>query len=112
MPDHVEGNELTPLMEDGDARWSHAAVSNWGRGSYSARGRRYRYTRYADGSEELYDHDRDPHEWRNLADDPSLGAFKTRLAAHLPTSKAPARGGTPAIGTSPAPGGGPTSGQD
>jgi hypothetical protein len=30
------------------------------------RGNRYRYTRYADGSEELYDHRDDPNEWKNL----------------------------------------------
>jgi hypothetical protein len=25
---------------------------------------------YADGSEELYDHETDPNEWNNLANDP------------------------------------------
>ena len=30
---------------------------------------RWRYIRYADGSEELYDHDADPLEWKNLAGD-------------------------------------------
>jgi Ca2+-binding EF-hand superfamily protein len=31
------------------------------------RTRRWRYIRYNNGAEELYDHDRDPHEWENLA---------------------------------------------
>ena len=31
----------------------------------------FRYIRYSDGSEELYDHKWDPNEWMNLANDPS-----------------------------------------
>lgn len=27
----------------------------------------YRYTRCANGEEELYDHNQDPHEWTNVA---------------------------------------------
>jgi len=34
---------------------------------WSVRTRRWRYIRYNNGAEELYDHDRDPHEWENLA---------------------------------------------
>ena len=106
LPDHVEGHDMTPLLKDQGAPWDHAAVSAWGQGNYSVRGRRYRYTRYQDGSEELYDHDDDPHEWRNLASDPSRAPVKAKLAAHLPQSEAPSRNRTPAIGTSPARGGG------
>ena len=105
-PKHVEGHDLTPLIEDPNAPWGHAAVSCWGQCNYSVRGRRYRYTRYADGREELYDHDTDPHEWRNLAGESSLSAVKARLAAHLPRSEAPSRNRTPAVGRSPALGGG------
>jgi iduronate 2-sulfatase len=36
----------------------------------SVRTDRYRYTEWPDGSEELYDHDADPHEWTNLAASP------------------------------------------
>jgi len=52
------------------------------------RSRRYRYIRYADGSEELYDHENDPHEWYNLAADPDLAKVKLRLAERLPTVNA------------------------
>ena len=31
------------------------------------RSERFRYIRYADGSEELYDHLKDPNEWVNIA---------------------------------------------
>ena len=45
---------------------------------------RFRYIRYRDGSEELYDHHNDPHEWYNLASLPRLQGVKNRLARHFP----------------------------
>ena len=44
----------------------------------------HRYIQYADGSEELYDHDKDPHEWTNLASDDRYAATKKLLAGFLP----------------------------
>jgi hypothetical protein len=37
------------------------------KGNASLRTDRWRYIRYGDGSEELYDHSNDPNEWSNLA---------------------------------------------
>jgi hypothetical protein len=37
----------------------------------------------------LYDHETDPHEWKNLAGDPRHEGKKRTLAAHLPKSNAP-----------------------
>jgi arylsulfatase A-like enzyme len=42
-------------------------ISTWGEGNHSIRAERWRFTRYSDGSEELFDHELDPHEWTNLA---------------------------------------------
>ena len=50
---------------------------------------RWRYIRYADGSEELYDHDADPHEWTNLAAESRLDEVKRDLARRLPERNAP-----------------------
>ena len=54
---------------------------------WSLRTLRWRYVRYNDGQEELYDHDADPHEWTNLADKPesaaTLEAFRAERAAWL-----------------------------
>ena len=50
---------------------------------YSIRTRRWRYTLYNNGSEELYDHDRDPREWANLAADPRHAKTKATLKAQL-----------------------------
>ena len=45
---------------------------------------RYRYIRYRDGGEELYDHESDPHEWHNLADQAEFRHVKQRLAEWWP----------------------------
>ncbi len=48
------------------------------------RDERFRYVRYGDGSEELYDHEDDPNEWSNRAKDPKLAEVKERLAQWIP----------------------------
>jgi arylsulfatase A-like enzyme len=64
----VEGNDLTPLLRDPDAEWGHHAITQLGRpGDFAVSGERFRYLRYHDGGEELYDIAADPHEHVNLA---------------------------------------------
>lgn len=63
----AEGHVLTPLLAEPDAAWPHPALSTWEQGNHSARSERYRYIRYWDGTEELYDHANDPGEFVNLA---------------------------------------------
>jgi arylsulfatase A-like enzyme len=84
LPEHVKGPSLMPLLKDPAAAWAHVAVCSHGRGNHAAIDAQWRYIRYADGSEELYDHQADPHEWTNRAADPELRPIKTRLAQHLP----------------------------
>jgi arylsulfatase A-like enzyme len=83
-PGHVEGTSLVPLIIDQDAPWEHVALSTFGYMNHAVRSDRYRYIRYYDGSEELYDHDADPQEWINLAADPDFSDIKNRLAEWLP----------------------------
>ncbi len=49
----------------------------------------WRYIRYIDDSEELYDHRNDPEEWTNLAADPDYAEIKERLAGYIPENPAP-----------------------
>jgi arylsulfatase A-like enzyme len=44
----------------------------------------WRYIRYADGTEELYNVRQDPHEWDNLAGNPECDQVKERLRASAP----------------------------
>ncbi|MCH8147422.1 MAG: sulfatase-like hydrolase/transferase [Planctomycetes bacterium] len=67
--DANEGQSLVPLLKDPDSDWRFATTTTYGRMNHSLRSERYRFIRYEDGAEELYDHDVDPHEWTNLAGD-------------------------------------------
>jgi len=52
---------------------------------YSLRTDRYRYTEWDEGKHgtELYDHEKDPQEFTNLAKDPQLGNTVKQLSAKL-----------------------------
>jgi arylsulfatase A-like enzyme len=82
-PDN-EGHSLAPLLSHPDAAWPYAAITTYGRGNHAVQTRRYRFYQYADGSNELYDHVKDPHEWDNLAGKPGSGVIMARLRKHLP----------------------------
>ena len=64
---YQQGQSLVPLLDNPKLEtWDHPAITSFGPGNYSIRGERYRYIHYNDGSEELYDHENDKHEWHNL----------------------------------------------
>ena len=92
----LEGVSLQPLLKNPEAKWNHVAISTLGQNNHAVRDRRWRYIRYADGSEELYDHQNDSNEWENLAKgkvDSIHQKVINRLKRHLPKSNAPQRGG-------------------
>ena len=88
-PEYVDGSSLAGLLNAPDSAFDPPAITTWGRGNYSVRDDHWRYTRYFDGSEELYDHRVDPNEWNNLADVAAHANAKERLARHLPQNEAP-----------------------
>jgi arylsulfatase A-like enzyme len=65
--DEFDGESVVPLLKDPNAEWDHPAITSHGFKNHAVRTERWRYIRYADGSEELYDHEKDPMEWKNLA---------------------------------------------
>ncbi|MEZ6057333.1 MAG: sulfatase [Planctomycetaceae bacterium] len=92
--DRLEGVSIVPLLKSPDTAWDRPAMTTHGRGNHAVRSERFRYIRYADGSEELYDHTVDPLEWKNLASDAAFSEEKTALAQWLPRQEAPPSAGT------------------
>jgi arylsulfatase A-like enzyme len=91
----LEGVSLRPLLKNPEAPWSHVAISTLGQNNHAIRDRHWRYIRYADGSEELYDHRSDPNEWTNLAFGelrPTHAEVIQRLREYLPEKNEPQRG--------------------
>src|SRR5690606_10027333 len=83
VPEGLEGISLKPVLEDPDRPWKQAAFSQFPRPwfyrkqpevmGYSVRTDRYRYTEWQDfktgevQARELYDHQKDPLETKNIA---------------------------------------------
>lgn len=81
----LEGQSLRPLLDDPETAWDRPARTTFGPNNHSLRSEQYRYTRYADGSEELYDHDNDPGEYVNLAANPEYQQVKNEFQRWFPT---------------------------
>jgi choline-sulfatase len=108
-PEHLDGLSLAPLLRDPAAQSERPAITTMGGGetaSYAARTDQWRYIRYADGGEELYDHKTDPHEWTNLASLPEHAALKQDLASFFPKEFKRAARPVTEIAAAPSPDGG------
>lgn len=92
VPQSLAGHSLGPLLKDPQDVWLHVAVTSHDVGNAAVTDARYHYIRYADGAEELYDHQTDSREYRNLASQAELKPVIQRLAASLPPSWVPVRG--------------------
>ena len=89
----MDGQSVVPLLQQPDLPWPRPVVSTYGFQNHSIRTERWRYIRYHDGTEELYDHDIDPNEWTNLAVPSVAGKYRKvieLLARHLPEVNVPA----------------------
>jgi len=88
-PDWVEGDNIRTLLTDPAAAWTGVGITTFGQNNHAVRTDRWRYIRYSDGGEELYDHQNDEYEWTNLAARPEHAALKADLARHLPKTNVP-----------------------
>src|SRR5262245_40755211 len=66
----LEGLSLVPQLRDSRTPRDRPALTTHNPGNHAVRTEKWRYIRYADGSEELYDRSKDPNEWTNLVDNP------------------------------------------
>lgn len=90
LPPHLQGASLVPQLRDPDAPGKSAAFSQFERPGkitgYSVRTDRWRHTEWLkpDGeriAEELYDHESDPRETTNIANNPAHAATLQQLRA-------------------------------
>ena len=86
VPEHLDGSSVKPQLVDPMQKRS-PVISSYGDGNTAIRTHRWRYIRYEDGSEELYDHSDDPHEWKNLAESAEHQEVKRELAAEIPKNQ-------------------------
>ncbi|MFQ6039028.1 MAG: sulfatase, partial [Candidatus Aminicenantales bacterium] len=85
----LDGHSLVPLLKDPTTTWTYPAISTYDFSEFSIRTEEWRYTVYIDGSEELYDHSKDPEEWTNLAEDRRYEKIKQRFSGLIPKNPAP-----------------------
>ena len=85
----LDGISLRPQLENPEAPRDVPVISTSYYENHAIRTRDWRYIRYADGAEELYDHRNDPDEFTNLADDSKHEKRKKSLAKWLPVDAAP-----------------------
>ena len=83
----LEGESLVPLLRNAAAP-RRPVLSTFQAGNHAVIDERWRYIRYRDGGEELYDRVADPNEFRNLAGDPAQAERKRDMARSMPASSA------------------------
>ncbi|MEM0897023.1 MAG: sulfatase [Verrucomicrobiota bacterium] len=83
-PSYVDGKSFVPVLKNPQAEWESTAITYLYDQYASIRTERFRFTRYKEGQTELYDHSKDPHEWKNEADNPEFAEVVKNLAERLP----------------------------
>ncbi len=84
-----DGQSLVPLLKNPRAEWDRPALMTEGPGNHAIRSDRWRFIHYNDGTEELYDHDSDPWEHTNVADNPENAQVLADHRKWLPKNEAP-----------------------
>ncbi|MES2806987.1 MAG: sulfatase [Bacteroidota bacterium] len=92
-----DGHSIVPLLKDPSLKWKYPAVTTYKQGNQAIRDQQYRYIRYNDGTEELYDELKDPNEWHNRAKEPAmktvLDGFRKQVSKSFVAATAGVKGG-------------------
>jgi arylsulfatase A-like enzyme len=97
QPAILQGESLLPMIRDSKAseEGAIAYTVSYGGSAEAITTDRWKYTRWGEevteGNEELYDHQNDPEEHVNLADDPSYREVLTKMRAELDRASRKAR---------------------
>ncbi len=90
----LEGHSLAPQLRDVATPRQWPAITTHNQGNHAVRSEKWRYIRYADGSQELYDMAADPNEWTNLAGKPEHATVISEHAQWMPKIDLPAAPGS------------------
>lgn len=88
-PSDLDGVSLVPQLDQPD-RPKRPAVTTYLAGNHAVVTEKWRYIRYNDGTEELYDRIGDPNEWKNLAAESQHRSLMDHLAQWMPPTSVPA----------------------
>ena len=81
----LDGESLVAALKYPDqAQDRDVFISNLQAHEYAITNRDWRYIRYGDGQEELYDHNNDPNEWDNLANIPAYQSIRADMRSKAP----------------------------
>lgn len=72
------------LLKEPEATWDGVALTTYGYRNHTVRSNRWRYIRYENGDDELYDHSKDEYEWTILAANSDYANVIENLAAYFP----------------------------
>ncbi|GAA6203665.1 sulfatase [Thalassotalea sp. SU-HH00458] len=86
--ERYDGQDLTPLLIDPLKEWDHPVLISWRYKNFAVRSNQYRYIRYRDGSEELYNHREDPLEQINVVKYEENKEVVAKLKAYIPVKVA------------------------
>ena len=86
-PEHVDGKSVLPILQNPQADWQSTAISYLYNQYAAIRTEKFRYIRYKEGQQELYDIRNDPHEWKNQANNPEYEKVIRELNDRLPAVK-------------------------
>jgi arylsulfatase A-like enzyme len=85
----VEGRDISALLANPYKEWPYPVRTTAGYKNHSLISETYRYTKYLDGFEEVYDETKDPNEFYNIASRPDMASVKADLGKWLPTLDVP-----------------------
>jgi len=83
-----EGKSLVTMMQKDEGLKDSNALTTYGYNNHAVRTNQYRYIQYEDGTQELYDHNNDSNEWKNLAGKPEFKDIIEELKLLLPKTNA------------------------
>jgi arylsulfatase A-like enzyme len=83
-PQKTDGLSLRPFLESETFTWDRPAITSLGEKMSSVRSKKYRYIQYPDGTDELYDTENDPFEWKNLASEKGMQQVVKEHRKHIP----------------------------